>query len=809
MNVPMSWLKQYVDIDVDTKTYIDAMTMSGSKVEAVEESGKEITKVVAGKIVKVEQHPDADRLRIMQVDIGKDEKLQIVTAAANVQLGDTVPVALDGATLANGVKIKTGKLRGVESQGMFCSVEELGFAEEDIEDAPHDGVYIFNKEIPALGSDVKPYFGLGEVVVEYEITSNRADCFSILGIAREAAATFNKPFKFLEIKVEEAGGNAEEMASVTIHNDKLCPRYAARIIKNVKVGPSPKWLKERLISAGLRPINNIVDITNYMLLEFGQPMHAFDYDKLAGHEIHVRNAKQNEKFVTLFGEEVTLDESMLVIADREKAVALAGVMGGDNSKVTEETTTILFECANFNGYNIRQTSKKLNLRSDSSTKYTKGLDPNNITFALERAAQLINLTSAGEIVSGKIDVYPRKREAITIPYDVEWINQFLGTDISEAEMLEIFKKIEFVSHPESKTVTIPTFRSDVTMMADLAEEVARLYGYDKIKPTLERAEPTRGMKNFEQVTCDKIYEIMGMYGVYGAMTYTFESPKVFDKLCIKADSKLRDVMKLKNPLGEDFSIMRTTTLNGLLTSLSTNYNRRNPEAALYEIGKIYIKPEEVGTPIEDPKHFGENELPQEIKKITIGQYGPKADFFAMKGLVETLMEALHVQKYEFTRNSEIDYMHPGRTANLIINGKEAGFFGEIHPQVAKNYNIGARVYVAELDLASILAGINKNLSFKALPKYPATTRDIAMLVSQNTLVGDLEKVIKQRGGKLLESVQIFDVYEGEQIESGMKSVAYKLTFRAEDRTLVDEDIQKIMKKILNGLEISCGAKLRD
>ena len=809
MNVPMSWLKQYVDIDVDTKTFVDAMTMSGSKVEAVEESGKNITKVVAGKIVNVEGHPDADRLRIMQVDIGGEENLQIVTAAANVQLGDVVPVALDGATLAGDLKIKTGKLRGVVSQGMFCSVEELGFTEEDIEDAPHDGVYVFLKDIPALGSDVKPYFGLGEEVVEYEITSNRADCFSILGIAREAAATFDKVFKFPEITVEEAGGNAEEMASVTIHNADLCPRYAARIIKNVKVGPSPKWLKERLTSAGLRPINNIVDITNYMLLEFGQPMHAFDYDKLAGHEIHVRNAKPDEKFVTLFGDEVTLDESMLVIADAEKAVALGGVMGGDNSKVTEETKTILFECANFNGYNIRQTSKRLNLRSDSSTKYTKGIDPNNITLALERAAQLINMTGAGEVVSGKIDVYPRKREMITIPYDVEWINQFLGIKLSEDEMLRIFERVEFIPNTGNKTVTIPTFRSDVTMMADLAEEVARLYGYDKIEPTLERAEPTRGHKTFEQTTCDEIYKVMSMYGIYGAMTYSFESPKVFDKLCIKAESPLRNAMRITNPLGEDFSIMRTTTLNGLLTSLSTNYNRRNPEAALYEIGKIYIKPEVIGEASTDPKHLGENELPEEVKKITVGQYGKNVDFFSMKGFVEGLMEALHVEKFEFTRNSELEYMHPGRTANLIINGKDAGFFGEIHPQVAKNYDLDTRVYVAELDLATIIEHINKNLSFKALPKYPATTRDIAMLVSRETLVGDLEKVIKQRGGKLLESVELFDVYQGEQIEEGMKSVAYKLVFRAEDRTLVDEEIQKAMKKILNGLEMNCGAKLRD
>ncbi|MEG0386813.1 MAG: phenylalanine--tRNA ligase subunit beta, partial [Niameybacter sp.] len=485
MNIPMSWLKQYVDIDVDVNTYIDAMTMSGSKVETVEVSGEEITKVVAGKIIDTQGHPDADKLRVMQVDIGAEATIQIVTAATNVNTGDVVPVSLDGATLAGGLKIKTGKLRGVESQGMFCSVEELGFATSDFEDAPEDGVYIFNQPIE-LGADVKPYFGLGEEVVEYEITSNRADCFSILGIAREAAATFKKPFKYPEITVEEVSGNATDLAKVTIENETLCPRYAARIIKNVKVGQSPKWLKDRLLSAGLRPINNIVDITNYMLLEFGQPMHAFDYNKLQGHHIIVRNARDGEKMVTLFGDEVELDSTMLVIADEAKPVAIAGVMGGEDTKVTEETTTILFECANFNGYNVRQTSKKLGVSSDSSKKYVKGLDPNNITDAIERAAQLINMTNAGEVVAGIIDVYPVKRESITIPYDLAWINNYLGTKVTEEEMKAYFESLEFEVNTETKTVKLPTFRSDITMMADLAEEVARLYGYDKIEVTLER-----------------------------------------------------------------------------------------------------------------------------------------------------------------------------------------------------------------------------------------------------------------------------------------------------------------------------------
>ena len=795
MNVPMSWLKQYVDIDVDVNTYIDAMTMSGSKVEAVEELGKEITKVVAGKIIETEKHPDADKLRVMKVDIGAEAPIQIVTAATNVNTVDVVPVSLDGATLAGGLKIKTGKLRGVESQGMFCSVEELGFEASDFDDAPEDGVYIFHTPIE-LGSDVKPYFGLGESIVEYEITSNRPDCFSILGIAREAAATFKKTFNFPEIKVEEVDGNAADMAKVTIENEQLCPRYAARVIKNVKVGPSPKWLKDRLMSAGLRPINNIVDITNYMLLEFGQPMHAFDYDKLAGHHVIVRNAKDGETMTTLFGDEVTLDSSMLVIADEAKPVAIAGVMGGEDTKVTEDTTTILFECANFNGYNVRQTSKKLGISSDSSKKYVKGLDPNNITLAIERAAQLINMTGAGEVVSGIIDVYPVKREKLTIPYDLTWINNYLGTQVTEEEMKEYFERLEFEVDTTNKTVTIPTFRPDVTMMADLAEEVARLYGYDKIEVTLERGTPTVGHKNFEQEITDQIRSTMSRYGVNGALTYSFESPKVFDKLCIPADSNLRNVLTITNPLGEDFSIMRTTTLNGILNSLSINYNRRNETAMLYEVGKVFEKIE------------GE-ELPNEIKKVTVGMYGKEVDFYTLKGLIEALVEDLHIQKVSVVRNTELPFMHPGRTANLMIAGKVCGYFGEIHPQVAKNYSVDTKLYVAELDLALILANVEKARSYVPLPKYPATTRDIAMLVKDDVLVGDIEKVITQRGGKLLESCELFDVYQGKQIEQGHKSVAYKLVFRASDRTLTDDEIQKSMKKILNGLETVIGAKLRE
>ena len=795
MNIPMSWLKQYVDVDCDIVTFTDGMIMSGSNIEGYEEIGAAISKVVWGKIIDVQPHPDADRLRIMQVNVG-GETLQIVTAAANVNLGDVIPVALDGATLTDDLKIKTGKLRGIESQGMMCSVDELGLKEGDVEDAPENGVYICYQDV-TLGADVKPYFGLDETVVEYEITSDRSDCFSILGLAREAAATFNKSFKFPHILVPELEGNVEEMASIEIQNPDLCPRYAARIIKNVKVGPSPKWLKNRLISAGLRPINNIVDITNYILLEFGQPMHAFDYDKLADHKIIVRNAKEGETMQTLLGEKAELDSSMLVIADAEKVIGIAGIMGGEDTKVTEETTTILFECANFKGSNIRVSSKKLGIRSDSSVKFTKGLDPNNVELALERAAQIISQIGGGEVVAGVIDNYPTKREPLTISYNSEQINKFLGTKISEEEMVGYFTRLEFVVDQTNKTVTIPTFRPDITIMADLAEEVARLYGYDKIEPTLERGTPTVGVKNTKQQITDVVREVMSIYGVHAAMTYTFESPKVFDKLMIEKGSSLRNPLVITNPLGEDFSIMRTTTLNGILSSMSTNYNRRNETAALYEIGKVFVS-------------NGQEALPDEKEKLTIAMYGPDVDFFTLKGVIESLLGRLRCDgQVEYVRNTDASWMHPGRRADIVAGKQILGTFGQIHPTVAKNYHIGTDIYFAEIDMESIWTMAKLDGDFTPLPKFPSTSRDIAMLVKDEVLAGEIEKIIKQRSGKMLESYKLFDIYKGDQIEKGYKSVAYNISFRASDRTLKEEEINKTMKKIINGLETNLDAKLRD
>ena len=608
MNIPMSWLKDYVSIDCDIKTFVDAMTMSGSNVENYLEQGKEIDKVVVGKILSIEKHPDADKLLVTKVDVGS-EIIQIVTGASNIKEGDYIPVALNGSSLPGGIKIKTGKLRGIESQGMMCSIDELGLEKEDYPEAAEDGIYILSEEYP-LGTDIKEVFGLNDIVVEYEITSNRSDCFSVIGIAREAAATFKLPFKYPEIKVKEIEGNASDFISIEIDNPDLCPRYAARIIKNVKIQPSPKWMKQRLIAAGVRPINNIVDITNYVMLEMGQPMHAFDYDKLKNKKILVRNAKAGEKIMTLDGEDRNLDESMLLITDGESPIAIGGVMGGEETKVTEETKTILFESANFNGANIRLTAKKLGLRSDASVKYSKGLDPNIVIDVLNRASQLVVELGAGEVVEGIVDAYPAKREPKTIPYSVEKINSLLGITLSEEEMIDYFSSLEFKVNKEAKTLTIPTFRPDIEGNADLAEEVARLYGYDKITTTLERGTPTVGKKTYSQKIEDIIKNTMEGQGFYEIMNYTFESPKVFDKLNISENDDLRKVITISNPLGEDFSIMRTQTLNGMLTSLSTNFNRRNEEALLYEVGKVYIA-----------KELPLKELPEEKSKLTIGMYG--------------------------------------------------------------------------------------------------------------------------------------------------------------------------------------------
>ena len=798
MDVPMSWLKEYADVPCSTKEYMEDITMTGSKVEGLTVMGGEISKVVTGKILSIVKHPDADKLVICKVDVGSGEPLQIVTGATNVFEGAYVPVALDGSALPNGVKIKKGKLRGAESNGMLCSVQELDCDGHDFPEAPENGIYIFPEPQP-LGVDVTQAMDLKEEVVEFEITSNRPDCYSILGIARETAATYQEPFRFPEITVkEEAPGDINEMISVEILNPELCPRYIARVVKDVKIEPSPRWMRKRLRAAGVRPINNIVDITNYVMLELGQPMHAFNIDTIAERKIIVRNAKDGETFTTLDGVNRVLDSSMLVISDPQKAVAVAGVMGGENSMVSENSHGILFESANFYGPNVRITAKKLGMRTDASSKYEKGLDPNLALLAVDRAVQLVEQLGAGKVVKGRVDCYPNVRNSWKLSYNPEKINRFLGTDIKEEEMIEIFKRLEIQVDPANRLLTIPTFRPDLEGEADIAEEVARFYGYDKIQPTLAAGTPTVGKRTYSQNITGIVKNSMIASGLCEAMTFSFESPKVFDKLNMPKDDTLRQTVTISNPLGEDFSIMRTTTLNGILTSLSTNYNRRNEEAALFEIGKVYL-----------PKAVPVVELPDELEKLTIGMYG-NIDFFGLKGIVGHLFEVLGMKdKADYLPAKNIPWMHPGRTAEIYGEGICIGYLGELHPTVAENYNIGTRVYVAVLDMKALIDQANLVRSFQALPKFPAVTRDISMLVKEEILVRDIEREIRKKGGRLIENVTLFDVYKGAQIADGFKSVSYSITFRAADRTLVDDEVNSVMDKILKGLEQELGAVLRD
>ncbi len=796
MNLPMSWIKDYVDLDCDVNTFCDEMTLSGSKVEGVENKGKDITKVVVAKVLEIEKHPDADKLVVVKADIGKGEPIQIVTGATNLFVGAYVPVALDGATLAEGLKIKKSKLRGVESNGMFCSVEELGYTRNDYPEAPEHGIYIFDKEYP-LGSCVKEILQIDEDVVEFEITSNRPDCFSITGLAREAAATFRKPFNMPKIEVVEEEKSMDNMIDIEIKNYDICPRYTCRIIEDVKIEPSPQWLRHRLTSAGIRPINNIVDITNYVMLELGQPMHAYNYDKIEGKKLIVRNANKGEKLTTLDGIEREFDETVLVIQDENKLVDLAGIMGGENSMITDDTKTILLESANFNGTHIRLTAKKLGLRTDASSKYEKGLDPNLSILALDRACQLINMLNCGKVLKGHLDFYPEKRESWTVSYDNERVNKLLGTNLSEKEIIDILALVEVES--DGKTAKIPTFRPDLETEADIAEEVARFYGYNNIEATLSTGTPTVGKKTYKQLIIEEITNTMVSCGLSQALTYSFESPKVFDKLNIEENSNLRNTVTISNPLGEDFSIMRTSTLNGMLNSISTNYNRRNKEAHLFEIGKVYL-----------PKELPLKELPEEKEVLTIAMYG-NVDFYDAKGVFENVFDKLGmIDKVEYSPLETLPYMHPGRTAIITDNNnQEIGYVGEIHPQIASNYDIETKVYFGVVYIDKLVELANFDINYKPLPKFPTMQRDIAMLVKDEVNVKEIEKIIKAKGGKLLESVKLFDVYKGEQIEKGYKSVAYSILFRSNEKTLTDEEVNAPMKKILKELEEKLQAQLRD
>lgn len=798
MDVPMSWMKEYAPVTADIKDFIEDITLSGSKVEGYTTVAGEIKNVVTGYIKEIVKHPDADKLVICTIDAGQGRDLTIVTGAPNVRVGDYVPVALNNSVIAGGKEIHTGELRGVVSEGMLCSVEELGCDRHDFPEAPEYGIYIFPEPVE-LGKDIVEVLDLKDEVVEYEITSNRPDCFSVLGIAREAAATYDIPFHYPEIKVaEKAEGKVEDFVKVTIENPTLCPRYVARVVKNVKIGPSPRWMRKRLRMAGVRPINNIVDITNYVMIEMGQPMHAFSIETIKDSHIIVRNAKEGETITTLDGQERSLDPSMLVIADPEKAVAIAGVMGGENSMIVEGSQAVLFESANFDGPNVRITAKKVGLRTDASSKFEKGLDPNLALEAVNRAVQLVELLEAGEVVPGVVDEYPNKREPWQLSYNPAWINKFLGTNISEEEMQKIFEKIELKVDPVNHIVTIPTFRPDLEAQADLAEEIARFYGYNKIEATLASGTPTVGKRTYAQSITALVKDTVIANGLCEAMTYSFESPKVFDKLLIPADSDLRKAIVISNPLGEDFSIMRTVSFNGILTSLATNYNRRNESAGLFEVAKVYI-----------PKALPLTELPHEIPTLTMGMYG-NMDFYDLKGIVEHLMHVLGMSKVaEYVTEKALPWMHPGRTASVIVNGESIGYLGEVHPAVLKNYGIGTRAYLAVLDMEKVIANANRDVVYQALPKFPALTRDIAMLVKEDVTVKEIADIIKKNGGAYLEEAKLFDVYQGAQIEAGYKSVAYSITFRSAEKTLADADIADAMDKILKGLAEELGAQLRD
>ena len=805
MNTSLSWIKAYVpDLDVTAQEYTDAMTLSGTKVEGYEIMDADLDKIVIGQIDKIEKHPDADKLIICQVNIGT-ETIQIVTGAPNVKEGDKVPVVLaggcvagghePGSRVAGGIKIKKGKLRGVESDGMMCSIEELGSSKDMYPNAPESGIYIMPEDAE-VGADAVKALGLDDVVFEYEITSNRVDCFSVVGIAREAAATFRKEF---HPPVVTPTGNSEDVndyIKVTVKDEELCPRYCARVVKNIKIGPSPEWMQRRLASVGIRPINNVVDITNYVMEEYGQPMHAYDLDTIAGHEIIVRRAENGEKFTTLDGQERQLDDSILMICDGEKSVGIAGIMGGENSMITDNVQTMLFEAACFDGTNIRKSSKKVGLRTDASGKFEKGLDPNNAQAAIDRACQLVEELGAGEVVGGMVDVYGTKREPVRVPFDADAINELLGTDIPKEDMLSYFKMIDLEYDENTNEVIAPTFRQDLLRLADLAEEVARFYGYDNIPTTLPKGEATTGKLSFKLRIEEVARNIAEFCGFSQAMTYSFESPKVFDKLLLPEDSELIKAVEIMNPLGEDYSIMRTTSLNGMLTSLATNYNRRNKNVRLYELGNIYL-----------PKTLPLTELPEERMQFTLGMYG-KGDFFHMKGVVEEFFEKAGLHKKEIYRpDSGKPYLHPGRQANIVYDGVVVGYLGEVHPDVADTYGIGERAYIAVIDMPEIVSRAGFDRKYEGIAKFPAVTRDISMVVPKEIMVGQIEEVIEQKGGSYLESYKLFDLYEGAQIKAGYKSIAYSIVFRAKDKTLEDADVTKAMGHILKELE-GMGIELR-
>ena len=792
MILSMRWLDEFVNLDekVTHRDYAEALTMSGSKVEGWETEGEEISNVIVGKLLSVEKHPDSDHLVICQVDVGREEPVQIVTGASNVKAGDIVPVAMDKSTLPGGVKITKGKLRGVVSNGMLCSLGELGLTAHDFPYAIEDGIFLLEEECE-LGQDIRSAIGLNDTKVEFEITSNRPDCLSVIGLARETAATFDKPLKLHTPVVKGGAGDINEHLSVEVQNPELCPRYVARMAKNIKIGPSPRWMRERLRASGVRPINNIVDITNYVMLEYGQPMHAFDHKFVAGGKIVVRNARDGESITTLEGVEHKLTPDMLAICDIEKPSAVAGVMGGEYSGINDETNMIVFESANFKGSSVRLTAKALGLRTESSGRFEKGLDPRMCMDAVNRACELVELLGAGEVLDGYIDIDNSDPAPKTVAFAPDWMNSFLGIDISAEQQIDYLQKLGF--GVEGDKVIVPSFRGDIEDKADVAEEVARMYGYDKIPVTTIRGMARGGLTDRQKF--DRLAEqtMLGC-GLYEIYTYSFISPKYYDKINLPENSPLRKSVTITNPLGEDTSVMRTTALPSMLEVLARNYNNRNASAALYEIATEYY-----------PK--GEDELPDEVPHLTMGMYGANCDFYTIKGVVEMLMDRLGIAEWDVEPKQDDPTFHPGRCASILVDGNVVGIMGEIHPNVCQNYEIGTKAYVAKVNMDQLYAAKRPEVEYTPLPKFPASARDLAIICDDATPVRDLERAIRSASGKLLEKLELFDVYRGQQIEQGKKSVAYNLVLRAADRTLTVEEADAVVKKVLKALD-AIGATLR-
>lgn len=794
MLVPLKWLRDYVDIDIDTQEFADMMTMTGSKVEKVDFFGKETNGVEVCKILEIEQHPDADRLKVTKVEVANGEILQIVTNATNIKVGDYVPVARIGAVLPGDFKIKKGKLRGVLSEGMFCGAEELTIPSAFVEDHKKDGIYILDHQDSfELGMDVRDVLGINDALIEFEITSNRPDCRSIIGIAREAAVTLGKELKYPEIKVQACD---EEMSfEIDIQTD-LCKRYCGRVVKDVKVGPSPYWMQRKLIEAGMRPISNIVDITNYVMLELGQPLHAFDLDDIKYNKMTVKMAEEGEKFTTLDGVERTLTSDMLVIGNQDKTLDLAGIMGGENSEIKDTTTSIFIEGASFAKENIRATSKKLGLRTEASSRFEKGIDINLAEEAVNRACQLIEELGCGTVLNGMLDYYPQKEEVQKVTVNPVRINKLLGVNVPMDQFINILESLEFKCNLVSSEVLeleVPTFRLDITEDADILEEIARIYGYDNIPSASLEGNATAGVKTEKQKFIDNVKSNSIACGLNEILTYSFVSPRGVDKINLPADDEKRNFVKIMNPLGEETSVMRTTLIPNMLDVISTNISHKVEEVSAFECGNTFIPQEG---------------LPIETKKYCVGMYGKEVDFFVLKGVIESVLNNVGLKGYEIEPETTNLTFHPGRCAKIVYNNIYIGTFGELHPDVIENYNLGQRVYVAEINIDTVFENLNLTKSYNPLPKYPSTSRDIALIVKDEVFVKQIEGIIKANGEDLVESYKLFDVYKGAQIEEGHKSIAYSITYRSKDKTLTDEDVAKVHEKILSELSEKLNANLR-